>query len=383
MLGRCSSPTLHAKNIPFIRQATRRHKRHAASKSYATSTGSKASSSSETSSNGSHASSSGRTSLYPFPAFRTCLFPSTPQGSESALLWQLSRLLTEKGDISRLVQTLSEPDNPIQTSNVFNALFARLRCLQDSIPPAVVLQAMQCATKDPTAMKLLLNLYHSLVLHDSSDREKTLEPESISWFEQIAKTILSNPVSQWGCSVGERTKRQWIWVLAGWDGGFSDHGTFPKPPPEREYCLFDLGPRKNYKCWRIYVDLLSMYDESRLLATEWQKFVAEEIGTTGSSSDIAAARLFKENLNVTISALIRLGDPGRAWSIAYEAGDVIELVDPENLQILLAHPDCIKSWRPEMNQAALGMLDTEIQKIERLLGLRWEGGQDGFHRIDE
>ena len=289
------------------------------------------------------------------PQFRAALFGQESSDLRARRRRDLNAIIAAYGDAHNVATWLRSRKSPLNASDL-NALQSRYEYLGGVLKPEKVREHMLLAADSPSAIK------QRLLAHDAMIRGNLCQPDDIQLSTREFFDFMRNVAVPDGDSWYERNlKRQWLHVITGW----SRNG-IGGPAEQRARCLYHLGPDLYCSYWRHYLGLLCKFGDSKVVYSEWKSHQAKH----GSLVDA---------LNQTIRSLVKLEDPEHAWHLAYETGNVTEYIREDTWQLLLAYPQHIKEWIPEMTGPALRMLEEEICKVERHLGLQWIGGQDGSH----
>ena len=105
---------------------------------------------------------------------------------------------------------------------------------------------------------------------------------------------------------------------------------------------------------------------------------------TKSLFHIWSKRGIFEVANSVIRNLIRVGHASDAWDFLYkeiESEDRGRKVERRTWEQLLVQPDGCREWIPEMKRPAMGMLVREMETLERSMGVKWTGGEGGYHAV--
>ena len=296
--------------------------------------------------------------LHPVLQFRDALFEAQSPLPKPEWMRALRGSIAARGDARNVATWLRGRQSPLKISDI-NALQARLQYLGEVPGPRGILQSMLSVAGNPAAMK------QRLLAHEAAtDKTVSLPDYCQLAFRRICTSLEASPLPQGNRWHDQYIRQQWLHVITGWNrGGVGELGE------QRAWCLYNLGPNLDPYCWKIYLELLGRFGTSNAVYNEWMIY-----------QQMHGVRV--EALNSTIQSLIKLEDPKKAWCLAYEFGDGVKSVNGETWELLLAHPKYIKEWIPCMNAPALRMLDNELRKVERQFGLRWEGGESGYHKTD-
>ena len=346
------------------------------------------------------------------PPLRKHLLAGSQLAADSELLWLLSDSTRQINDPQHIFKVLERlvKSKRIREVSTYNAILSRFQCLERPPPASLVYAAMESASDNPAAMKSLLGLDQEYLSLESyvrgasfradhkkpprENRETRVEerrkrhPNHEMLFKErraellirICKAISAHLTESFPKLVPERIRIQWVNVITGWRENSSNQNPLPRPPTERDHSLFNLGPAEPAQCWSHYILLLSQVASGKVIEGEWRAIQAK---MENQVHEYKNERLSAQNpfLNSTIQALVNARDLERAWTLIDETKVEIRDLDRDTLRLLLAHPEYLKAWNPEFNDMALEILETGIRRLETHFGVQWEGGEDGFHRI--
>lgn len=307
------------------------------------------------------ASSSLKTRLKQVWQFHDALFGAGLQPSRSKWMRGLSSKISTSSDARKTKSppfwyggghTICAPD--------FNALQARLKRMGDIVGLRELLLGISLPVDSPAALR------QWLLFHEATVERNTLSMADCQLrFRKICKSLDTLHIPQANSWEGRRSKQQWLHVITGWScDGVGGHGE------RRAWSLYSLGPELAVRCWKPYIELLSRFGKSDVVHSEWMLHHEKHDASLNA-------------LNYTIQVLVRMKDPARAWQLAYDSGDIAKSITNETWVSLLAYPHYARKWIPQMNGPALSMLENEVVCLETRLGLRWEGGEEGYHKTDD
>ena len=55
-------------------------------------------------------------------------------------------------------------------------------------------------------------------------------------------------------------------------------------------------------------------------------------------------------------------------------------LERETLELLFTNPELTGKWTPDLGRPVKVELQRQLKEIEKLLGIKWKGGEDGFHK---
>lgn len=83
--------------------------------------------------------------------------------------------------------------------------------------------------------------------------------------------------------------------------------------------------------------------------------------------------------NSCIETLLAKKSPEKAWELAQKALPDFGSIQDKTWKLLFRHPEFLAEWKPEMKGPVMDALEIYMSKAERQLGVKWTGGEDGFH----
>ena len=275
----------------------------------------------------------------------------------------------------------------IQTLEDYNTLVSRIRKLGGPIYPETLLSGIKFAIKNPAAMKEYLVLWkNSTYYHHPSLRLARQET-----FNYVKHKLTEPSHSTKG---NKRLALQYLEVITGWTHG----GCRTRPDEIRQPSLYNLVKGRNLDRWCSYMQILVRFGGGKALYEAWKDYSDLFQGNNGqrntstpattnqgariSTSRPSDARVLRIARNVTIRMLIIVGDWKLAWWMTYGVEDVTEEIQPATWKYLLRFPQGLRKWIPQMNDPAIAMLESEAGHLERKLGIRWVGGEDGYHVVE-
>ena len=234
------------------------------------------------------------------------------------------------------------------------------------VPLPVVIYGMKAAAcaNSPAAMESYLGFLGSRA------QEVTLE----DW-ELIMKQILvaTRSMPRRTCK-SLYQKRAWARVVTGWEMDRAGRG------PRRDFCIHDaLRQRQNgIERLGIYFRLMKRFCPAEGILQIWLNYDL----TDGSDPGSRPANL-NYVFNSFIQALLAKRDPERAWKVAQTMEPRFGAIWDRTWKLLLEHPEHIGGSLPGMDKAVFDALERYLFNVERLFGVRWVNGEDGFHVVKE
>ena len=329
--------------------------------------------------------------LIPVPSVRHAIF----EGTSLARLWWYSTLNTRaEARDSRLHRWKNRDLAGVVSVITLNRLVSRMRKLGHIPSAETALYGLALASKDscnPTAMKEYLQIWAT-----SPDRD---DPKIQAALQETVPRV-TRMVARWCNKRLVKENRglalQYLEVVTGWRLGYKQDGI-----EERQTSLYQILMTQGPYAWEHYIqymDLLRILRAPNALYHSWLDLRSEimankdyatpsKLGAQGDESSASAERDYDIQLvntarNVTIRMLAYLGAWQLAWKMAYETQDVSKDIEPRSWACLLRYPQGVRKWTEEMNDPAMKMLEWEICNLEKRLGIRWEGGEDGHHIVE-
>ena len=263
---------------------------------------------------------------------------------------------------------------PVDNTAAFNELVSRMRKLGVDMPPEKILFGIQLAVNEPTAMKQYLQILLRFFGEGSHMKDYTMGTMRYLW-TRVCDSADPECLEQ----LSKRKAIQFLEVITGWQDGHAQQlGEERQPSIYHLMLACDNSSNSSYvwdSPWSLYLDLVSTFGGKSEVYTEW-------LDLKGRSSVSSVSKSLNVARNAVIRALVRQGDPERAWEVTYETNDPVKDIEYKTWQLLLKHQEGMKQWSPEMNEPAITMLSNELQGLERRLGIAWKGGEDGYHVVE-
>ena len=266
----------------------------------------------------------------------------------------------------------------IRRPYALNALLARFHMVGCRPDPRAYLHGIQISAGYPLAMKMYL---HKLVADGAHMRAHAKRvPDAAARVFAVIACELKGP---W---INDRKKAQFLEILTGWIGQDWIGDQNKRRPPSLWYLMDKLSSEQ----WDAYLDLVYQTGGHLAIVREYEAFQAFRSRFIDDPPAWARKRLsghvrgqpYSILNGVIPSAFIRAlatdGSWQMAWKIAYEVGEGYRISKATWVK-LLAYPDGAREWTLDMKQAAMTMLDAEMKKMEETLGVKWKGGEEGYH----
>ena len=259
----------------------------------------------------------------------------------------------------------------LERTGDLNALLARLYMLGSQPDHRAYLHGIRIAgvrRKKPLALKMYLNKWME---YDRGTRHKHLP---LIW--HTTEKVLTDFERQVKESVGftDRYNAQCLELLTGLTTG-DGLNTIRQPS------LLNLLDKSNLDHWSKYLHLVYTTGGAAALKREYNDFKIYRRSSkwnTEHNQEFLHCKL----PNLFIRAFANPESWQLAWQLAYRLKTSRE-VEEATWCRLLVYPLGARSWTPEFNEPALKMLEDEISRIEDQMGLRWEGGECGYHFMPE
>ena len=276
----------------------------------------------------------------------------------------------------------------IRTLDSYNALVSRTKKIGVPIRPETSLIGIEYAVKNPAAMREYLRLWST-----SPHREHpSLHPARRKTVFYVASKLAELPTQF--VRDNKILARQYSEVITGWT-----HLGYKSTPGEiRKPSLYHIAQGLKLDTWQNYMKLLARFSGPKGLYNEWVDYSTQLLADESSKSDCkpepqrltvftymtgpSTPQVLNAARNITIRCLVYTGAWRLAWRLAYELDDVAKDIDSRTWRFLLQYPSGVRKWIQEMNDPAIAMLESKISQLERSLGIRWTGGEDGHHVVE-
>ena len=251
----------------------------------------------------------------------------------------------------------------------FNSTISRLDKLNIPLNTEIVVQGMACASRARSlaALKYYFNLFIAMSRNLDAD-------ESCNILSSLWDWIRNMPNDQKDIHVNQE-----LWRIL---TGIQDINC-PTCDIVRQPCLYKLMEKKELSVWSDYVSIISRIGGRDAIWNEWRRVKIElpsvvinkDTNTKQGSQNKLAAGI----IDVLATKLSRAKDPMRAWQLVRESGLKPEMLLESTWNVLFDHPD-IDKWEPVMSEL---VLQKYLEHVERYMGIRWSGGEDGCHLLSE
>ena len=271
-------------------------------------------------------------------------------------------------------------------------LVSRMRKLGLNPSAETALYGIRLASFDscnPVAMKEYLQIWLIAPNRASLDLQSVLRAtiSQVSW--TVAKWCKSHLVRE-----NRRLALRYLEVITGWRRGHKQNLDEIRQPSL--YHLFLTQGPGSWKYYVQYMYILRILQAPNALYHAWIDFSDRmKVNKTPAKASKSAAKgdasspesvMSTQNVNlarnVTIRMLVSLGAWQLAWKTAYEAEHISRNIEPRSWACLLRYPQGARKWIQNMNDPAMEMLELEICDLEKKLGVRWKGGEEGHHVVE-
>ncbi|MCJ1302287.1 hypothetical protein MMC08_005090 [Hypocenomyce scalaris] len=287
-------------------------------------------------------------------------------------------LLSASTQLIQVLQRFRSSFTEMRLLRAFNVIISRLHRVRVEPDKAMLLFGIRCAARAGSfeAMERYLNIFGS---HDHQ-----LGLSHLLLLLRELRSYLEDQKDQNGWE-GRRRKQQLLRILTGlqYDGG-------SQPDEERQPCVFKTMPKSDIPLWKLYISLLRLLGGKDVVFNEWLRFrrsppdVANpetvDIGTSQLSDN---ERLADRIAGCFVRHLVWADDAERAWQVIQDSACNVEVIPGETWSLLLDHPEHIKTWVPAMAEKVLQKYEEDMIKIEVAMGIKWLGGEDGYHVATE
>ncbi len=247
----------------------------------------------------------------------------------------------------------------------FNAIIERFHRVQMNVPSAMMSHGLKAAAlaNSPAAMEQYVAIIGPRTRKPCFRKKIKL----ITW-EMIVRHIIvatrSMPPGTWKTLY---QKRVWAKVVTGWDMGNAGRG-------KRQYSLYDALIQFGIQGLASYFHLMRSFCRVEDILQIWLK---HELSVLSDANDRAETLNFI--FNSYLQVLLAKNDPKRAWKVAQTTAHRFGAIQDRTWKLLLRYPEHIESWVPGMDKPIFDALEKYLFNIERQLGVRWTGGENGLH----
>ncbi|KAL9087225.1 MAG: hypothetical protein Q9165_006719 [Trypethelium subeluteriae] len=174
---------------------------------------------------------------------------------------------------------------------------------------------------------------------------------------------------------GRWKKSHLLQVLLGFEG----------MDPAQPYHLGAFLRRDDWTCFHAWVAALARCKATDQLWKEWEWWRDSEKRKNSYPLRHSSVPLTVRTRGDAwfIEQLLYAKEHERAWQVMHETNMSFGLLSRNCRVWLMDHPEKVKKWGPREKRALVEKYDTELDKIERALGVKWisQGGEwnEGFH----
>ena len=151
---------------------------------------------------------------------------------------------------------------------------------------------------------------------------------------------------------------------------------------EWQSCLYSIMDKTSSEVWGLYISMVQKLANPETVHGEWLRFKAsrpidtgsERTGVEGEMQAVLTSRISELFIQRLVTE-----DPELAWQIAEEVEYSPKVFQHRTWDVLLEHSEFMRKWRPEMSNIILRRYEEKIHAIEKALGVKWSGGEDGYH----
>ncbi|MCJ1258869.1 hypothetical protein MMC24_006703 [Lignoscripta atroalba] len=255
-----------------------------------------------------------------------------------------------------------------------NAILSRLHQLHIPIDRNMALYGIKCASRAGLAAALR----HHLAILASLDDTLGID-DSLSVLDNLLSSIEQDSFDGW---VGLRRKQELLTVATGWG-----NGNINKSAQNRYPSVYSSMRKDHLDIWSRYLDLVRKLSGKEAVFGQWlqirtspvflEKASIPDLGEGARDPHSVSLRIGL--VNIFVQNMVMANDPGRAWQIIYESKGILDVLDDSTWSLLLDYPEFIIDWQPEMAAPVLKKYEDHLLRIEKAMGLKWSGGEIGFH----
>lgn len=254
---------------------------------------------------------------------------------------------------------------------VFNAASSRLPLLKVPLDKNFITQGiyLSLGAQSTNALRYYVHLLKPLMKDGEDIRANGALQDLRTWVQH-------DTFHGWD---GSRRKQELLHILTGWE-----NDGIGKPNESRQHCLFDIVKSRDLAGGCDYIFALSKLSKSNNVFQEWRHFKVILQKSDFLAAYPALSRLRRKKIfHAFVDAFISADEPEKAWGVYRHSGCKPEMVLSATLDRLLDYPQYITDWHEGMEDAVLQKYTSYIKNIEKLMGIRWSGGEDGCHLVVE
>ena len=255
----------------------------------------------------------------------------------------------------------------------FNAALSRLRRLHIPICSNIIVKGIVSAmrAKSLAALRYYFNLFLS--------RSRELDShESRDILRNLRRWIASVPIAHQDLHINQELWR----ILTGITD--NDHATYGRV---RQPCLYEFMKKDDLETWSDYISIIARLGDGDAIWKEWHRIKAESpfmlIGKNIDMMQRAENELARAIVDRFARSLLKAKQPKRAWQLVQDFGFDSQMLSNPTWSELFDYPQYIDKWEPGMSELILRIYEKHVETIERDMGIRWSGGEDGCHLLSE
>jgi len=292
---------------------------------------------------------------------------SREEGLECAdKIGEFSKLLEpwQRKQTSKEYLPLKDDTTAADALRFYNALVSRLEQLQVALTRSAMFRGLYFAVeaRSTTAMKHYLQAI--------SKNKRNLK--TIPWIQDILSSVdrwvATDLCTGWE---GSRQRQELLVIITGW----KEMG-IQGPDEMRQLCIHDMIPASLEP---VYLSIIRKLANADSVFDHWLHFKSTELQVALPSQPKDLEHSQNQIIQAYIQNLTQADDPKRAWQVVEESGSRFDDLGEPAQDALLEHPEYIGKWQIGMSGPMLRKYDEHLSRIEQSLGVRWSGGEDGFH----
>jgi len=256
---------------------------------------------------------------------------------------------------------------PVDRLNLYNATVGRLEMLDTPLSNDVYFWGIYLSAEARSTGGL--NRY----LRDNGCKSGLFAESqrgSILW--SINRWVLSDTFSGWE---GRRRKQALLNLCSGWERKGVMQANETRQTSLRDMVI-TTNPVTYFSILRTLGGIGALFDEWTGIKENWPKTLENDF------NDPSQHLKLMQLVEGIVLALLEANAPERAWKVIGEAQCRSEDLMQSTWEGLLDYPEYIKSVSGDMSEHILRKYEHCLEQTERSLGIRWSGGETGFHLPD-
>ena len=278
-------------------------------------------------------------------------------------------LLDSWSQLRECLHTDKNLDDKRQVLRFYNALISRL--IHFDVPvkahPRYIKHGLYYSLRAQSTSAL--QYYANMGKHTALDwpREEVVDASSA-----LQEWIQNDDFQGWS---GARRKEELLMLLTGWEIPSGDEEHVKWEPHFRTVFspFYDCSVREHL--FRLLGKLISVDEILRAWAACKHRVASK---ANRSKLDIDSGDLMSIACEF-VEILATLGRGDLAWNLINEQGVKLTSLGGHTLKVLLDYPERITQWDPALEHVLLEKYDELLGKAEHSLGIRWIGGENGYH----